>query len=84
MHMRAITENYADREALTLCINAGCDMIILSSNLPSKKGEHVTGSVINTIVEQVRAGAISEERINEAYLRIVGLSVTTRGKRSFL
>ncbi|MFI3302191.1 MAG: glycoside hydrolase family 3 N-terminal domain-containing protein [Rikenellaceae bacterium] len=73
MHMKAITDHYTDAEALTLTINGGTDMIILSSNLPTKHGEHVTDAVINTIVEQVKCGAIPKERIDESYKRIVAL-----------
>ncbi len=73
MHMKAITDFYTDAESLTLTINAGTDMIILSSNLPTKQGLHITDMVIDTIVAQVRAGAISEERINESFERICRL-----------
>ncbi len=75
MHMKAITDHYSDSKAMTLTINAGTDMIILSSNLPTKHNEHVTDSIINIIVEQVKSGAISEQRINEAYGRIVALEL---------
>ncbi len=70
MHMGAITEYYTDAESLTLTINAGTDMIILSSNLPTKKGEHITDMVIETILAQVKTGAIPEQRIDEAFKRI--------------
>ncbi len=73
MHMKAIVDHYTDAEAVTLTINAGADMLILSSNLPTKQGEHVTDMIINTIVSQVKSGAISEERINESYDRICEL-----------
>ncbi len=70
MHMKAITDHYTDAESLTLTINAGADMIILSSNLPTKYGEHITTATINTIVAQVKTGDIPESRIDEAYERI--------------
>ncbi|MFI3293501.1 MAG: glycoside hydrolase family 3 N-terminal domain-containing protein [Rikenellaceae bacterium] len=75
MHMKAITDHYTDAEAVTLTINAGTDMLILSSNLPTKMGEHITDVIINAIVSQVEAGAISQERINEAYDRIDALKL---------
>ncbi|MFR9602489.1 MAG: glycoside hydrolase family 3 N-terminal domain-containing protein [Rikenellaceae bacterium] len=73
MHMKAIIDHYTDKESVTLTINAGTDMLILSSNLPTKMNEHITVAIINAIVEQVEAGEISEERINEAYDRIIKL-----------
>ncbi len=73
MHMKAIIDHYTDKESVTLTINAGTDMLILSSNLPTKFNEHITNVIINTIVEQVKCGAIPQERINEAYDRITAL-----------
>ncbi len=70
MHMKAITDHYTDEESLKLTINAGADMIILSSNLPTKYGEHITTATINAIVKQVNAGAIPRKRIEESNRRI--------------
>lgn len=72
MHMKAITDNFSFKDALTLTINAGTDMIILSSNLPGNT-EPVSQQAIDIIVSQVNAGAISEDRINESYKRICDL-----------
>ncbi len=73
MHMKAIIDHYTDSESVTLTINAGTDMLILSSNLPTKMNEHITEAIINSIVSQVEAGAIPVERINESYDRILRL-----------
>lgn len=78
MHMKAITDHYTDEESVTLTINAGTDMLILSSNLPSKQGEHITDAIINIIESQVESGAIPESRINEAYRRIDKLFLKDR------
>lgn len=72
MHMKAISDLYSLKESLTLTINAGVDMIILSSNIPGNT-DPVSQQAIDAIVEQVRAGEISEERINESYNRISSL-----------
>lgn len=72
MHMKAIADHYTLKESLTLAINAGVDMIILSSNIPGNMAP-ISEQAIKAIVEQVNAGVISEERIDEAYYRITNL-----------
>lgn len=69
MHMKAITDHYSLKESLTLTINAGTDMIILSSNIPGNT-EPISQQAIDAILEQIEAGVISEERINESFNRI--------------
>ncbi|MFI3263227.1 MAG: glycoside hydrolase family 3 N-terminal domain-containing protein [Rikenellaceae bacterium] len=69
MHMKAISDHYSLKEALTLTINAGTDMIILSSNIPGNT-DPISEQAIDAIVEQVKAGVITEERINESFNRI--------------
>lgn len=72
MHMKAISDHYTLKESLTLTINAGTDMIILSSNIPGNTSP-VSTQAIEAIVSQVRSGDISEERIDESYRRICAL-----------
>ncbi len=73
MHMKAIIDHYTDAESVALTINAGTDMLILSSNLPTKMNEHITDVIINTIVQQVEAGIIPQQRIEESFNRILEL-----------
>ena len=69
MHMKAITDLYSLEESLVLTINAGTDMIILSSNIPGNT-EPVSQQAIDAIVHAVETGAIPMERIDEANRRI--------------
>ena len=72
MHMKAISDNYSLEESLQLTINAGADMIILSSNIPGNT-EHISQQAIDLIVKSVREGKIKESRIDEAVARIDNL-----------
>lgn len=69
MHMKAITDHYSLKESLTLTINAGSDMIILSSNIPGNTSP-ISQQAIDAIMEQIEAGVITEDRINESFARI--------------
>lgn len=72
MNMGAIADNYTALEATKLSINAGCD-IILMPNVTINPGLDVSGyeKLIDDLVKAVENGEISEERINDAVLRIL-------------
>lgn len=74
MHMKAITDHYTLEESLALTINAGADMIILSSNIPGNMNP-ISQQAIDAIVKMVKIGEISQERIDESYKRIEGLHI---------
>lgn len=62
MNMGAISNLYSSENAAVQCIQAGCDMILMPSNFYSAyKG----------LLEAVRDGRISEERIDESVKRII-------------
>ncbi len=67
MDMNAVDMTYNFYEALLMAIEAGVDMLALgpSSGLP------VAEQSIQTVVDAVRNGRISEERINESVRRIL-------------
>lgn len=75
MQMKAITNYYGLETAVTLSINAGADMLIFGNQLVEKFQDST--EIIDMIEQKVRSGDISEQRINEAYQRIVKM------KRSF-
>ncbi|HAT9214601.1 TPA: glycoside hydrolase family 3 protein [Legionella pneumophila subsp. pneumophila] len=75
MQMKAITNYYGLETAVTLSINAGADMLIFGNQLVEKFQDST--EIIDMIEQKVRSGEISEQRINEAYQRIVKM------KRSF-
>lgn len=62
MNMGAITENYAADEAAVLAVQAGADMILMPKDYET---------AYNGLLDAVKNGTISEERINESLIRIV-------------
>ena len=68
MQMKAITDYYGLETALTLSINAGTDMLIFGNQLEQYQDPK---QLIDIIEGKVRSGEIDEQRINEAYKRIV-------------
>lgn len=71
MQMKAISEHYGLEEALTLSINAGVDMFIFGNQLVDKPQDIKV--VIDIIEAKVKSGEISQDRIEDAYRRIVAL-----------
>lgn len=69
LQMHAIAKHYSLEEALTLTINAGADMLIFANQL----AEITPSELIDKIEQLVKIGVISENRIAEAYRRIVQL-----------
>ncbi|MCH5270008.1 MAG: beta-N-acetylhexosaminidase [Lachnospiraceae bacterium] len=61
MNMGAITEYYEADEAAILALRAGCDMILMPDDFEL---------AYNGVLEAVRNGTISEERINDSLRRI--------------
>ncbi|MBL7481127.1 glycoside hydrolase family 3 protein [Legionella bononiensis] len=69
LQMKAISNYYGLPKALTLSINAGADMVIFGNQLVQKFQD--PEEIIDIIEQKVLSGEISEQRINEAYQRIV-------------
>jgi len=74
MQMKAIADNYGERQAITLAINAGADMFIFGNQLQAPQDPK---ELIDIIESEVYAGHISEARIEQAYERIVHLKQST-------
>jgi len=69
MQMKAISKHYSLKESVTLAINAGVDILLFGNQL----GSQDVGELVETILEQVKRGAISYERIRESNERIENL-----------
>lgn len=66
--MHAISENYELKESVTLAINAGVDLLLFANN--TDWNPNIVENVVSVIVQQVRAGKISEARLDESIARI--------------
>jgi len=69
MQMKAISEHYSTKEAVTLAINAGVDILLYGNQLANI----TVAELVNTIFKQVKNGAIAYERIVESNERIKNL-----------
>ncbi len=66
LSMGAVSKHYAPGEAAVMAIKAGDDMLLLSESfLPS----------YNAVLEAVKSGEISEERLNASVYRILNLKL---------
>ncbi|HZX75221.1 MAG TPA: glycoside hydrolase family 3 N-terminal domain-containing protein, partial [Cyclobacteriaceae bacterium] len=72
MQMQAITKNYGFEESIKLAINAGIDILCFSNNIAGSE-DRTVDKVHDIIRKYVERGAISRERINQSYVRIVKL-----------
>lgn len=70
LQMEAIAKYYSLKDAVTLAINSGIDMLLFGNQLSTTK----TDEIVETIVEQVKNGAIPFERITQANERIETLN----------
>lgn len=61
MNMAAVSDYYASDEAAIMALKAGCDMILMPEDFEK---------AYNGVLEAVRTGTISEERIDNALRRI--------------
>ena len=73
MHMGAISKHYGLEIALEKAINAGVDIVMFSNNSPDFYDAEATSKAVRLIKKLIKEGKISEERIDEAYERIVRL-----------
>lgn len=69
MQMQAISKNFGLEETIRLTINAGVDIMCFSNNIQGSEARTV--DKVHTIIKQmVLNGQISQQRINESFVRI--------------
>ncbi|MCX7773073.1 MAG: glycoside hydrolase family 3 protein [Clostridia bacterium] len=66
LEMSAISAFYSEEEAVVLAVKAGVDMLLLPKDLHK---------AYNALLDAVKSGEISEERINESVRRILEIKV---------
>jgi len=74
LQMDAIAKNYSLSEVVRLAINAGADILVFGNQLTFEPIDPI--DVIELIYEEVKAGQISEYRIQESFERIQRLKKT--------
>lgn len=72
MQMYAISKNYGFEKSIQMAINAGVDVLVFGNNVSAT--DRLTASEIHVVIKKlVSKGDISEQRIEEAYQRIMAL-----------
>ncbi|ADN10061.1 glycoside hydrolase family 3 N-terminal domain-containing protein [Sulfurimonas autotrophica] len=71
MQMKAISANYSLKDAVTLAINSGVDILLFGNQL----AHNSTKEIVETIFKQVKNKKIPLERIKESNARIANLHV---------
>jgi beta-N-acetylhexosaminidase len=69
LQMKAITKHYTLKETVTKAINSGVDILLFGNQLDSNDADEL----VKLIYSQVKSGAISKKRIQEANTRIENL-----------
>lgn len=67
LDMNAVDLNYNFYDAVVMAINAGVDLLAMGPSI----GQPVFEAAMQRVVEEVRVGNISEDRINESVRRIL-------------
>ena len=67
MEMNAIVSTFGTIEGSVMAIEAGSDMVLISHTLDKQK------AAIEEVIKAVKAGRITEERINQSVIRILKL-----------
>ncbi|MCX7091537.1 MAG: glycoside hydrolase family 3 protein [Legionellales bacterium] len=73
MQMGAIRDHYGLKQAITLTINAGADMLIFANQLAPNDADQDPKDLIDLIESEVQLGHISDAQIDASYQRIVKL-----------
>ncbi len=76
MQMLAIRDNFGLKQAITLAINAGADMLMFTHQLAPNEPDQDPKELIDLIEKEVHIGHISEATIDTAYQRPVQLHET--------
>jgi beta-N-acetylhexosaminidase len=76
MQMKAIADRYGLEEAIRLAIDAGVDILLFGNNVGTYDPD-IAGKAVGIITALVEKGAISPERIDASWRRIMALKNRT-------
>ena len=72
MQMEAIAEHFGFKEAVVLAVKAGCDILAFSNN-GKTYDETAVYDALHVVLDGIKSGRISAQRINESYQKIIRL-----------
>lgn len=70
MYMQGIIDHYPIREAVVKAINAGADMLVMGNNISTGYEPNRPFDIVEMIVDAVKNGEISQQRLIESHERI--------------
>ena len=70
MYMQGIIDHYSIKDAVVLAINAGADILVMGNNISTGFEPDRPFHIVDMIVEAVKDGKISEQRLIESHNRI--------------
>lgn len=70
MQMKAISDEYGLKEAISMAINAGVDVLLFSGNINGKEPVSAT-LIMNTMLQLLQEKKINLQQINASYKRIM-------------
>ncbi len=73
LEMKAIASNILLYDATVLSVNAGADLMLIPVRITDSKSIDAYRTYIKVIADRIRAGEITESRIDESVLRILKL-----------
>lgn len=73
LQMLAIKDNFGLKQAVTMAINAGVDILMFANQIAPNEPEQNPKDLIDLIENEVHLGHIKETQIDAAYQRIVAL-----------
>ncbi|WP_241156862.1 glycoside hydrolase family 3 protein [Bacillus sp. FJAT-42376] len=75
LNMKAIAENFGQKEAVILAIKSGVDIALMPAPVTSKATEKNLTEVFNGVVEAVKSGEIPMREIDDSVERIIELKI---------
>ena len=78
--MLAISEQYGFEQSIKMAIDAGVDVLMFANNVPGNMLRTAT-QIHQIIMDLVNSGAITRERINVSYNRIMKLKTNLKSNK---
>lgn len=75
MNMKAISDHFGELESTKMAINAGIDIILMTTILRNNEDVKKLDYIVNGILDSIKSGEIKEEEITDSAERIVKLKI---------
>lgn len=79
LQMKAVTSRYSLDETVLLAVNAGADLLVFGNNTQQFDAD-IAAKAHAALMDHIRSGRISEERIRESWQRLRSLQAAREGE----